>query len=774
MRWLLQKTTKRSLYRKSLITILLITCIPIAVMGAVLYGVGSNRILQEVNASHQKQLHQTVQRFDDYLSQLELFVGRLTLEPSFNSSLEDTDFIQQFQKKRDIDQSLSLMRSTNPLIQEVSLYIQKSNTFMSDETGYRQLSREEDRAYFSGLLKQDRDITWHHEVRYPTSAQPRQAIVVKLKRTIYDQEAYGAFIVYINQRFMNQYLNNVTSEDGYTALREKRGATVAVSYNASRPAPFTDAILEQAESLAAEPHTTTARLAGERYSISYAPLSRFGQEWVYISATPLSAIMQPVESISTLILIVSSSGIALALVLSWVASERLYRPVRRLLHLFQRDAEPGSLDEAAYIEKRWIEQLSQKQELERKLQDATPSMREGFLMQLLQGHLYYLQEGELLDRLKLLEWDVGESRFAFLVFQLSGIFGKPQFSSKDEQLITFAQYNIVQETCSAWYDKYFVLNNQDLSVGVMIAVPWESGEAEIRERLRDMAEQTTSSLSVALKLRVTVAIGNLADSIVEAPDRLEEARNALQYRDLNEHNQVLQLDCLHAADGRSVTYPFEIEKSLLHALRSGDEEGAKRNLRLFMKNIQSQSGLNLVVQNALVKLLGSIHEALLKAGINMIELYKDTNLYEELMQLKEMDERVEWFEQVVFAPYLSAVQNSQELQLRNIVQQMIQHMEQHYAQELTFESIADTYGIHMTRLSRAFKAATGLTYTEYLTRLRLDKCKELLEQSDMKINDIAEMLGYQPAYLIRIFKKQELVTPGQYRELHRANASSGG
>jgi AraC-like DNA-binding protein len=80
----------------------------------------------------------------------------------------------------------------------------------------------------------------------------------------------------------------------------------------------------------------------------------------------------------------------------------------------------------------------------------------------------------------------------------------------------------------------------------------------------------------------------------------------------------------------------------------------------------------------------------------------------------------------------------------------------------------------MTKLSRAFKTETGVTYTEYLTRLRLDKCKELLVNTDMKINDIAEMLRYQPAYLIRIFKKAEQMTPGQYREYHGSDPETCG
>ena len=57
-----------------------------------------------------------------------------------------------------------------------------------------------------------------------------------------------------------------------------------------------------------------------------------------------------------------------------------------------------------------------------------------------------------------------------------------------------------------------------------------------------------------------------------------------------------------------------------------------------------------------------------------------------------------------------------------------------------------------------------MNFIDYVTQHRMTKAKELLRESDMKINEIAESVGYQPSYFIRIFKKTEGMTPGQYRE----------
>ncbi|MNR10758.1 HTH-type transcriptional regulator YesS [compost metagenome] len=51
----------------------------------------------------------------------------------------------------------------------------------------------------------------------------------------------------------------------------------------------------------------------------------------------------------------------------------------------------------------------------------------------------------------------------------------------------------------------------------------------------------------------------------------------------------------------------------------------------------------------------------------------------------------------------------------------------------------------------------------------MDKAKELLRESEMKINDVADQVGYQHTYFNRIFKKLEGMTPTRYRELSRTS-----
>lgn len=97
------------------------------------------------------------------------------------------------------------------------------------------------------------------------------------------------------------------------------------------------------------------------------------------------------------------------------------------------------------------------------------------------------------------------------------------------------------------------------------------------------------------------------------------------------------------------------------------------------------------------------------------------------------------------------------------------YINEHYMDNISLDGCADYTGISPFLLSKSFKRVTGKNFIDYLTELRLDKAKELLRDTSLRINDVAEQVGYQHSYFNRIFKKQEGITPSRYRELSHNN-----
>ena len=69
---------------------------------------------------------------------------------------------------------------------------------------------------------------------------------------------------------------------------------------------------------------------------------------------------------------------------------------------------------------------------------------------------------------------------------------------------------------------------------------------------------------------------------------------------------------------------------------------------------------------------------------------------------------------------------------------------------------------------RFFKKVTGLTFTQYLLNIRIDKAKELILKNNMPITDIAFTVGFENlGYFYRSFKKYTKHSPKEYREILR-------
>ena len=101
-----------------------------------------------------------------------------------------------------------------------------------------------------------------------------------------------------------------------------------------------------------------------------------------------------------------------------------------------------------------------------------------------------------------------------------------------------------------------------------------------------------------------------------------------------------------------------------------------------------------------------------------------------------------------------------------IVQNMQQYIKHNYNYNISLESVADLFFLNKNYASTLFKAKSGVKFIDYLTHIRVEKAKELLSNSTLKIPQIAVNVGYSNTkYFYRVFKKLTGYTPEEYRTL---------
>lgn len=103
--------------------------------------------------------------------------------------------------------------------------------------------------------------------------------------------------------------------------------------------------------------------------------------------------------------------------------------------------------------------------------------------------------------------------------------------------------------------------------------------------------------------------------------------------------------------------------------------------------------------------------------------------------------------------------------LNNSIQEVMDYVEDNFNEDISLKGIAEIVHLNASYLSSLFKEELNMTFSEYLTRRRIQEAKRLLMQTDLTINEIAEKVGYQTAkYFIKIFKQYENTTPNSYRK----------
>jgi YesN/AraC family two-component response regulator len=92
------------------------------------------------------------------------------------------------------------------------------------------------------------------------------------------------------------------------------------------------------------------------------------------------------------------------------------------------------------------------------------------------------------------------------------------------------------------------------------------------------------------------------------------------------------------------------------------------------------------------------------------------------------------------------------------------YIESNFSREITLSNLAETFYISPNYLSSVFNEKNGMSLKDYVNRLRVDKAKQLLKDTDLKISEISRKLGYsQMSYFGSVFRKLEGCTPKEFR-----------
>mgnify|MGYP003020696581 FL=1 len=102
------------------------------------------------------------------------------------------------------------------------------------------------------------------------------------------------------------------------------------------------------------------------------------------------------------------------------------------------------------------------------------------------------------------------------------------------------------------------------------------------------------------------------------------------------------------------------------------------------------------------------------------------------------------------------------------VEQVASYIDRHYMEEFSLGDMAEMVWLNTSYLSSSFKKVTGVTFSDYIMKKRMEKASELIRNTGLGIGEIAGMVGYENVkYFSRIFSRTMHMSPSQYREMQK-------
>lgn len=297
---------------------------------------------------------------------------------------------------------------------------------------------------------------------------------------------------------------------------------------------------------------------------------------------------------------------------------------------------------------------------------------------------------------------------------------------------------------------------------IAVLVPTKKSAIDYNERIEliDKSRELVRALRKRTDISYRIGIGKVRE-FEKLSESYQEAVNSLvNTTGSTAHADDLPIGCDYESD-----YPLDLENKLFDSVEKGDVESGVKAAGDFYDWMvaQGDSALESTRLKTLEFALWADHIAYLKGG--MTYRFTDRSDYLSVCyNTEDMNALKTWFVERIGNACRNML-NKQAERADSQIAVAISYIEENYTNNISLDDVSRIINISPYYFSKLFKEETGEGFVEYLTRLRIEKAKELLLGTDMPMKEICQEVGYpDPNYFSRIFKKNYGVTPTEYKE----------
>ncbi|MFB5265244.1 helix-turn-helix domain-containing protein [Paenibacillus enshidis] len=338
---------------------------------------------------------------------------------------------------------------------------------------------------------------------------------------------------------------------------------------------------------------------------------------------------------------------------------------------------------------------------------------------------------------------------------------KHRFAS--DQTLLFAVGNVMDEVLQAGELRGLHIG-YDVKRSLLLFSCKPTLKVNVMDQLKESLRQIQNTLLQVLKIRMSFLIGPSAGtpellkaSLVELLDS-EEQRFYLREGDCAKRSPSAP----QASPQDLFDYYDEAIQQLRAVLLGKSVQEAGHAAQRWIELIRVQKYPSEMVKDWTLKLLLD-----LKLKLHTLQPVRSSHtadtLHREISELNSLDQLGEWLADHLCA-FVSARTGSVAASKRMEITEACRYVALHIGRRICLDEVAEHLHLNASYFSRLFKKEMGMTFIEYVTRMKVERAKELLDHTGHTVGEICELLGYDnQSYFIKTFKVHTGATPVEYR-----------
>ncbi|GIP49110.1 putative response regulatory protein [compost metagenome] len=331
-----------------------------------------------------------------------------------------------------------------------------------------------------------------------------------------------------------------------------------------------------------------------------------------------------------------------------------------------------------------------------------------------------------------------------------------QNNFRSEHLLHYTVANVLGEVFKKYSDGELI----DMGGGLFTILTDRYQEVLIR----DMQD----AVATFLKLSVSVGVSSPFEDILDLHHAYDQAEKALGFRFYTGPEALVYFDRIDYAEPDEIPAPW-LQEQWERLLDIRDESALLAYLdgwyRIVLAgpkpppDVERENWVHWIhLMDGFARRLGG--------DLYSAPLHEEMYPYHAVRSLETLEDIYLWCRGWM-PVYLEYVKSLSHQQVRPEIQVVLETIGKQFNQPLKVSELAKAVGFTENYLSILFKKETGHTIMDHLTRIRMDRARELLKDQTYKIYEISEMVGYGDSnYFSKQFKRMEGVYPLEFRRLY--------